>query len=114
MMPTLPVLLQRAPEAVTPAVLVHAGGEEVAIIAIIMGTLSGMFFPVIRAWARRLDGGASASATTLRDVEDRLERIERAVEATSIEVERISEGQRFTTKLLTARPPTDDRGEPAR
>ena len=30
----------------------------------------------------------------------RLERIEQGVEAIAIEVERISEGQRFTTKLL--------------
>jgi hypothetical protein len=37
------------------------------------------------------------------DVTDRLERIERAVEAVAIEVERISEGQRFTTKLLSDR-----------
>jgi hypothetical protein len=30
----------------------------------------------------------------------RIARIEQAVDATSVEVERISEGQRFTTKLL--------------
>jgi hypothetical protein len=33
--------------------------------------------------------------------EARLARIEQAVEAIAIEVERISEGQRFTTKLLS-------------
>jgi hypothetical protein len=33
----------------------------------------------------------------------RLERIEQAVDAVAIEVERISEGQRFTTKLLSDR-----------
>ena len=37
------------------------------------------------------------------DVTSRLERIEQAVDAIAIEVERISEGQRFTTKLLTER-----------
>jgi hypothetical protein len=35
--------------------------------------------------------------------EQRLARIESAVEAIAIEVERISEGQRFTTKLLSER-----------
>jgi hypothetical protein len=35
----------------------------------------------------------------------RLERIERAVESVAVEVERISEGQRFVTKVLA------DRGE---
>jgi len=33
----------------------------------------------------------------------RLERIENAVDAIAIEIERISEGQRFTTKLLNER-----------
>jgi hypothetical protein len=37
------------------------------------------------------------------EVTTRLERIEQAVDAIAIEVERISEGQRFTTKLLTER-----------
>ncbi len=31
----------------------------------------------------------------------RLSRVEQIVEATAIEIERISEGQRFTTKLLS-------------
>ncbi|HEX5409157.1 MAG TPA: hypothetical protein VFW89_05240 [Gemmatimonadaceae bacterium] len=38
-------------------------------------------------------------------LEERLARIEQVVEATAIEVERISEGQRFTTKLLSERQP---------
>lgn len=37
------------------------------------------------------------------DMSTRLERIEQAVDAIAIEVERISEAQRFTTKLLTDR-----------
>lgn len=36
-------------------------------------------------------------------VEGRLERIEYAVDSIAVEVERISEGQRFTTKLLSDR-----------
>jgi hypothetical protein len=39
--------------------------------------------------------------------DDRLARLEQAVEAIAIEVERISEGQRFTTKLLTERAAAD-------
>ena len=35
--------------------------------------------------------------------DDRMARLEAAVEAIAIEVERISEGQRFTTKLLSER-----------
>ena len=37
------------------------------------------------------------------DVQDRMSRIEQAVDTIAIEVERMSEGQRFTTKLLAER-----------
>jgi hypothetical protein len=39
----------------------------------------------------------------LDEIADRVNRIETAVDATAIEVERISEGQRFTTRLLADR-----------
>jgi hypothetical protein len=35
------------------------------------------------------------------DMSDRLTRMEQAIDAIAVEVERISEGQRFTTKLLS-------------
>ena len=37
--------------------------------------------------------------------DDRLERIEQAVDAMAVEVERIAEGQRFVTKLLADKAP---------
>jgi hypothetical protein len=87
-----------------PVVILAAAGEEVAIIAIIMGTLAGVAFPLVRAWARRLEG-RPASALPLSGIEDRLDRIERAVDAIALEVERVSEGQRFVTKLLAEKAP---------
>ena len=39
--------------------------------------------------------------------EERMARLEQAVEAIALEVERISEGQRFTTKLLAERGQAD-------
>jgi hypothetical protein len=42
--------------------------------------------------------------STPPDVAARLERMEQAIDSIAIEVERISEGQRFTTKLLSERP----------
>ena len=77
---------------------------EVAIAAIVMGTMTGMLLPLIRAWARRLESRGAPTALPLRDVEERLDRIERAVEAIAVEVERVSEGQRFVTKLLAEKP----------
>jgi len=39
----------------------------------------------------------------LDEIAERMNRIETAVDATAIEIERISEGQRFTTRLLADR-----------
>ena len=57
--------------------------------------------PIARAFARRLESKPPAAIPP--DVSARLERIEQAVDAIAIEMERISEGQRFTTKLLAER-----------
>jgi hypothetical protein len=51
------------------------------------------------------DTGSRAGLSEVHD--DRLARLEQAVESIAIEVERISEGQRFTTKLLTERAQAD-------
>ena len=58
--------------------------------------------PFVRALSRRWER-ESLQPKTPPEVAARLERIEHAVEAVAIEVERISEGQRFTTKLLSER-----------
>ena len=55
--------------------------------------------PLMRAVARRLDPRRSPPPAP-EDQSPRLERLEQAVDAVAIEVERISEGQRFTNKLL--------------
>lgn len=79
---------------------------ELAVILVsffVMLAFIAVGMPLARAYARRMDrqgarGGPSSFPT---DVSDRIERIEQAVEAIAIEVERVSEGQRFTTKLLS-------------
>ena len=50
-------------------------------------------------WKRDSDTPAGTSVAT----DHRLERIEQAIDAMAVEVERISEGQRFVTKLLSDR-----------
>ncbi|HET9011744.1 MAG TPA: hypothetical protein VFN38_08000, partial [Gemmatimonadaceae bacterium] len=57
--------------------------------------------PLARAYARRLESKPPAAIPP--EVSARLERIEQAVDAIAIEMERVSEGQRFTTKLLAER-----------
>jgi hypothetical protein len=55
--------------------------------------------PMALAWARR-QLHRPAPAELPREAADRLSRIENAVDSIAIEVERISEGQRFVTKLM--------------
>jgi hypothetical protein len=52
---------------------------------------------------RTFPSGYAASAELPADPMDRLSQIERSVDAVAIEVERIGEGQRFMTKVLTER-----------
>jgi len=47
-----------------------------------------------------MDKRSVAAPSTDAETRDRLERIEQAVDAIAVEVERISEGQRFTTKII--------------
>jgi hypothetical protein len=56
--------------------------------------------PLARAYSRKMDA-ESKNPRIPSEVTGRLERIEQSLEAVAIEVERITEGQRFTTKLLS-------------
>ncbi len=76
-----------------PDVAVPLGAFATAII-IAIGV------PLTRAYSRRMDAD-SRNPRIPPEVTSRLERIEQAVDAVALEVERISEGQRFTTKLLS-------------
>ena len=76
-----------------PEILVPFGAFATACIL-------GIGVPLARAYARRLDAQAKNPGVPL-EVTSRLERMEQAIEAVAIEVERISEGQRFTTRLLS-------------
>lgn len=59
---------------------------------------------IILAWIERRKGAPDPRATAaLEDIAQRLARLEQAMDATAVEVERIAEGQRFTTKLLAER-----------
>lgn len=75
--------------------------EEVAIAFFI--TVAAIFIgtPIARAFGRRMDRRpVAAAASASPEVVGRLERIEQAVDAVALEVERISEGQRYVTKLM--------------
>jgi len=67
----------------------------------ITGTMMVLGLPLVIVYARRMwirDSARGSAASP--ETDERLERIEHAIDAISVEVERISEGQRFVTKLL--------------
>jgi hypothetical protein len=74
----------------------------IPLAGMIMIVVLALGVPLVRALIKRWER-EDAGPRVPSDLSHRLERIEQAVDAMSIEVERISEGQRFTTKLLSAR-----------
>ena len=116
MMPTVALLLQiptppGIPAPPAPPDVFQGGGIRVqdvppdwvpyvAIAFFVMIVLVAIGMPLARAWARRMDRRDTPPKFP-SDVSARLERIEQAVEAMAVEVERVSEGQRFLTKIMT-------------
>jgi len=73
-----------------------------AIVALgVCATVAVTVVSIGHAYVRRLELQKKPSRPeTDVDVQGRMSRIEQAVDAIAIEVERMSEGQRFTTRLL--------------
>ena len=78
------------------------GGEWIPIISIAIVPITAIGWPLARAYAKRMEQGDVAGRVPV-EVAARLERMEQAIDSIAVEVERISEGQRFTTKLLSER-----------
>lgn len=71
----------------------------VAIVSTALVLIVGMIL-----WFRGRTRGAGAMAALPAELTHRLSRMEAGIDAMAVEVERISEGQRFTTRLLSERP----------
>jgi hypothetical protein len=76
--------------------------ENIVIPGMFMATVIvlALGIPLVRAFVRRQDQ-RPIGATNSPDIIARLDRIEAMVETVAVEVERLSEGQRFTTRLLS-------------
>jgi hypothetical protein len=60
-------------------------------------------WPIARAFARRMDRKHTAAVLSAA-VQQRLDAMDRNIDTVAVELERVSEGQRFTAKLLEQRP----------
>jgi hypothetical protein len=67
----------------------------VIIVAIVAVTMSG----IVKIWLSR-PGQSAVPQSDVKQIRDGVRQLQDAVDAIAIEVERLSEGQRFTTKLL--------------
>ena len=101
------IIVQR-PEVVTtvgvpaPAVSpIPPEAENIAIGFFIMFAAIIIGLPLMRAIARRIERGTPQPAQIPNDIRQQIQQISASVDAIAIEVERISEGQRFTTRMLT-------------
>jgi hypothetical protein len=102
----VPVIPPIPPIPPIPGIEIHTGGPQslippqvvdisYAFFAMVAVILIG--WPLSRAFGRRLE--RSAKSTLSPAVAEQLQRIEQAVDAMAIEVERISEAQRYAAKL---------------
>lgn len=74
--------------------IVAIAGFFATVIIVTLG------FPLVRSWTRRRE---MEPPRVVFEIEQRLSRMETAIESMAVEIERVSEGQRFVTKLLADR-----------
>ena len=60
-------------------------------------------WPLARAFARRIDRKSEIMQVKGSNIEPQLRQLQDSIDAMAIEIERISEGQRFTSKLIAER-----------
>lgn len=76
----------------------------IATVCVVIG------LPLSIGYVRKMGRTNSPMSLPAADIVARLERMEQGIEAIATEVERIAEGQRFTTKLLKSDIDSADRG----
>jgi hypothetical protein len=76
--------------------------NEMAAFVVTTITIGVLVLALITAWSRRRGVGPSSD---MKELNDRLAKIEQAIDTIAVETERISEGQRFTTKLMSEKIP---------
>lgn len=109
----MPLLFaMQGPIVITPGL----SSESIqAIIGIVVGTILviAIGLPIIRAIIRGVER-RSAPPALRGDLNQRLDRIEQTVDSIAVEVERVSEAQRFLTRLQTEDRPVGSGQQPPR
>ena len=75
--------------------------KEVSIAFFVTCAVIIVGFPIMRAIGKRIERGAPTPVAIPAEMQAQMQHLMQSVDAIAIEVERISEGQRFATKMLT-------------
>jgi hypothetical protein len=80
------------------------GGVNENVVGIVSIIVIFVVFPLVLAYARMIwRRGSAAPAQLSNDTSHRLIQMQHSIDAMAVEMERISENQRFVTKLLAER-----------
>jgi hypothetical protein len=82
-----------------PGYLINNAISSLAVV-LSLGIAGWTIIGIARVWRGKAIA-TNPSSELLQPVEQRLQRLEQTTEAIALEVERIAEGQRFVTKLLS-------------
>src|SRR5688572_12849458 len=87
---------------------------DIVVVSLIAGCITLSMFAM--AWANSRKGRTRETSASPRidGIEARLARMEQSLDAIAIEIERGTEGQRFTAKLLAERVSAEGQGAPSR
>jgi hypothetical protein len=84
--------------------VVPKGAVDISIAFFVMCAVMVIGWPIARALGKRLERRSDVPAVS-PGMSEQLQRIEQAVDAMAIEIERISESQRFMAKIQSAQKP---------
>ena len=91
------------PGAIPPTPVDHGPPDEVFIIPIVFTIF--VLFPIAIAFARRIWKRTGVVVSSIPEaLMERIARMEQAVDTIAVEIERVSEGQRFLTKVMSESP----------
>lgn len=79
--------------------------KDVSIAFFVMFAAIIIGLPIMRAIGKRIERGAPVPAQIPAETQAQIQHLMQSVDAIAIEVERISEGQRFATKMLSEKKP---------
>ncbi len=87
---------------------------DIVVATLITGCITLGMFAMAWASSRKNRASETPASPRLDGIEVRLARMEQALDSIAIEIERVTEGQRFTAKLLAERVSAEGQGPSSR